>query len=208
MREAIGTVAAALEDIWDHLFITVGCCLIWLLCALLLIPGPPATVALVDVARRIRSREEITVGDYLRSIWAHFGLGWRWGLVALPVALVLGVDFRIAPDLLADWLALPARVFTGLVLALWLMLQLYAVPLLFEQVKPSVLLAQRNAAVMALRHPGYMAALALIAALLLWVSLLLIVVNLLAGPMFVAFLGVRAVRERLERETTGLRSKA
>ena len=113
------------------------------------------------------------------------------------MTLVLLVDYQYGDVLLAPALVMPARLFVVAALLLWALLQLYALALLFAQEQPRVGQALRNAAVMALKNPHFSLTLVLIAGLLFGLSLLLIVVNFLLGPMFFAFLGRRAVMDRV-----------
>ncbi len=198
-RDALRVTGRALEDTWDHLFATAACSLLWLLLVLLVLPSAPATLALVEAARRMQRREEVGPRAYLRSVAARFGVGWRWGAVAAAVAVMLVVDALVVGDLLPPLLAPGARWFFVAALVVWVGINGYALPLLFAQERMSVRLALRNAAVMVLRHPGFSLLLLLIAAALTALSLALVAVSLLATPLFLAFLAARAVDDRLAR---------
>lgn len=197
MRPAFEVIGAALADLWETLIPSALCSVLWLLCMLLVVPSAPATLALAEMAQRVHTRDTFTPGDYVAALWRNFGLGWRWGAIAFPVTIVLLVDYQYAEVLLAPALVRPARLFVVAALVLWALLQLYALALLFEQEQPRVGQALRNAAVMALKNPLYSLTLVLIAGILCGLSLLLIVVNFLLGPMFFAFLGRRAVMDRV-----------
>lgn len=197
MREGLGVVGKALEDVWDNLFLGAGCSLLWLGLTLLVLPAPGATVALIDLAQRVHARESPTLGEYWRLVWQHFGLGWRWAACALPVILVLLVDLRVAPALLPAAMASAMRVFAVVALAVWAVVLAYSLPLLFRQETPGVLQALRNGGVMALHNPLFSLTLLLVGGVLLWISVLLVVVSLLASPLFCAFLATRAVDNRL-----------
>lgn len=197
MRDALNVLGQALEDVWDNLFLGAFCSLLWLALTLLVLPAPAATLALVDLAQRVHARESPTLGDYWRLVWRHFWLGWRWAAIVLPVALILAVDFVVAPTLFAGWGVRAMQVVAGIGLAVWVVVVAYSAPLLFRQVETNVTQAIRNGAVMALRNPLFSLLLFLIALIFLWVSVLLVVVNLLAGPIFCAFLVTRAAADRL-----------
>lgn len=197
MREVLNVLGQALEDVWDNLFVGAFCSLLWLALTLLVIPAPAATLALVDWAQRVHERESPTLGDYWRLTWRHFWLGWRWAAIVLPVVLVLGVDIGVAPVLFEGWLATMMRVTATIALAIWLVIVAYSAPLLFRQEEASVRQAIRNGGVMALRNPFFSFLLFVCALVFLWVSVLLVVVNLLAGPTFCAFLVTRATDDRL-----------
>jgi len=197
VRDVLNVVGQTLEDLWDNLFLGAGCSLLWLALTLLVLPAPGATLALVEIAQRVHARESPSVGDYWRSVWRHFGLGWRWALLALPVVVVLWVNLRAAPAFFPGTLATLMQIFAASLLSLWCVVLLYSLPLLFRQEEMNVAQALRNGGVMALRNPLFSLLLFLIGTLFLWVSLLLVIVNLLAGPIFCAFLATRAVDDRL-----------
>lgn len=198
MRDVLNVVGQTLEDLWDHLFLGAGCSLLWLALTMLVLPAPGATLALVDIAQRVHARESPSLGDYWRSVWSHLGLGWRWAAYAVPVVVVLWVNLRTAPALFPDMLAVVMQGFAAVALACWSVVLAYSLPILFRQEERSVPQALRNGGVMALRNPLFTLLLFSIAALFLSVSLLLVVVNLLAGPIFCAFLATRAVDSRLD----------
>jgi hypothetical protein len=200
-RAALGAVGRALGDVWDHLFDVALISVAWLLLVLLIVPGPPATLALFDAATRVHARETVTLDGYLRLVWRWFGSGWRWGATMLAVALLFAVDLRAAPEAFGA-AALPFTLALALLGALWLLLQFYALALLQRQETPSLRLAWRNAAVMLLANPLFSLVLAAAVAALLAASLAVLVVNLLAGPMFAAFAAARAVDDRLRAART------
>jgi hypothetical protein len=195
-RAALGAVERALGDVWNHLFDVAAISVAWLLLVLLVVPGPPATLALFDAATRIHTRETVTLGDYLRLVGRWFGPGWRWGAAMLAAGLIVAVDLRAAPEVFGA-AALPFTLALALLAGVWLLIQFYALALLQRQESPSLRLAWRNAGVMLLTNPLYSLVLAAVVAALLAASLAVLVVNLLAGPMFVAFAAASAVDDRL-----------
>ncbi len=198
MQDAIRVIWSALRSLWDNLFLIVFCSLAWLFLVLLIIPGPPATVALFFVADQIVDRAHLLdFGDYLRALVRYFWLGWRWGLVNLVAVLVLLVDVRVIPQILPAAVAVPVQFVVYVVLGVWLMINLFALAFLFQQKELSVRQALRNGAVLLLKHPLFSLILVSVVAFLLWISLFLVIVNFLFGPMFVALVSAHAVADRL-----------
>ncbi len=197
MKEAFRSVRSAIIDLWDHVILAALCSLVWLGLVLLIVPGPPATVALFDMADRIARREHLlTVGDYLRAVWAHFGVGWRWGALNALVLAVIVIDILMVPRMVSDSLALSAQMFFFLALVLWLVVNWFALAFLFRQKEPSLRQALRNGAVLLLQQPLFTLTVTAITAVLLGLSavlVLLIIVVLLVGPMLVALISTRAV---------------
>lgn len=199
MKDALRVIRRAIIDLWDHVFLVVFCSLIWLFLFLLIIPGPPATLALFDMAERMARREHLLeFRDYLRAVWARFGVGWRWAAINIPVVAIILVDIYAIPRMVSAEAAVPIQMFFLLALAMWIVINWYALAFLFQQKEASVRQALRNGGVMLLQHPLFTLVLAVITAILLWLSLILVIVNLLFGPMLVALISTNAVINRLE----------
>lgn len=207
MRDALYVVRVALVDLWDNAFLVIFCSLVWLFLILLIIPGPPATVAIFSISTGIVQREHLLeFRDYLRAVGRYFVLGWRWAAVNIPVLAILLIDIRAVPEMLPASAALPLQLFLFLALAVWVVVNWYALAFLFQQEELSVRQALRNGAVMLLQNPLFSLVLTVITAVLLWLSFLLVIVNLLFGPMLVALLGTHAVGNRLEIFRTARRT--
>lgn len=197
MGDALRVVGRALEAVWDHLFVSAMLSLFWWAALVLVLPMPPATLALSDAVRRMADREEVSIRDLLRRTLALAGVGWRWGALMATALLLLAVDLRVVAQAGPLWLRVAGLGFFWGAVLLWTLLQVLAVPLLFAQERPAVLQAQRNAAVMALQNPLYLLVLAVAAALCLWLSAATVIAALLWGPAFVAWVGHTAVEDRL-----------
>jgi uncharacterized membrane protein YesL len=199
MKNALRVVRSAIVDLWDAVFLVVFCSLVWLFLALLIIPGPPATLALFDMADRIARREHLLeFRDYLRAVGQRFGLSWRWAAVNIPVLALLLIDIRVVPRMVSPSAAIVLQWFFLLALALWIVTNWYALAFLFQQKEPSLRQALRNGAVLLFQNPLFTLVLAVITAVLIGLSLVLIIVNLLFGPMLVALISTHAVLNRLE----------
>lgn len=198
MKNALQVLRASIVDIWEHLVLVMACSLTWLVLVVLIIPGPPATVALFEMAERLARREPLLEWrDYLRAVRARFGLGWRWAAIVAPVVAILLIDILAMPRIFSPTVAAPAQWFFIVTLALWLVVNWYALALLFQQKALSMRLALRNGAVLLLQHPLFTFVLTAVTALLLWLGVILVLVNLLFGPMLVALIGTHAVLDRL-----------
>ncbi len=198
MRDALSVVRTAIIDLWNNAFLVIFCSLVWLFLTLLIIPGPPATIALFAISASIVDQERLLeFSDYLRAIWRNFGLGWRWAAINIPVLLIIAVDIRAVPRMVSPNAALTIQLAFYLALAIWIVVNWYALSFLFQQEKPAVLQALRNGGVLLLQHPWFSLALALVTAALLALSLIMVIVNMLFGPMLVALIGSHAVVDRL-----------
>ena len=199
MKDALHIVRSALENLWDDAFMVIFCSLVWLFLTMLIIPGPPATVALFDISERIAKRDRLLeFRDYLRAVWRNFGVGWRWAAINIPVLLIVAVDIRVVPQMVSTSLAVPIQMAFYIALALWLIVNWYALAFLFQQEKSSVRQALRNGGVLLLRHPWFSFMLAIFTAILLALSFVFVIVNMLFGPMLVGLIATHAVNDRLE----------
>ena len=198
MRESFQIVRMAVVDLWDHVFLVIFCSLVWLFLVLLVIPGPPATLALFDMADRIARREHLLeLRDYLRAVGRRFGVGWRWGALNILVLAILVIDILVVPRMVSATAAASLQILLAVALATWIVVNWFALAFLFQQREPSVRQALRNGGVLLLQSPLFTLVIVLITAILLWLSTILIIVNLLFGPMLVALIGTHAVLDRL-----------
>ena len=199
MKDALHIVRSALENLWDQAFMVIFCSLVWLFLTMLIIPGPPATVALFDISERIAKRDRLLeFRDYLRAVWRNFGVGWRWAAINIPVLFIVAVDIRVVPQMISTSLAVPIQMAFYVALTLWLIVNWYALAFLFQQEKSSVRQALRNGGVLLLRHPWFSFMLAIFTAILLALSFVFVIVNMLFGPMLVGLIATHAVADRLE----------
>jgi hypothetical protein len=190
-------IRAALRDAVDDLFTTAVTHLIWLILTLSVITAPPAAVALFYVANRKAHGEVTDVGDFFSALRRCFWLAWRWGLANALIIFFLWGDFILTGRLSQSPTAQLIQGFYLVLLAIWLFLQLYALPFLFEQADPSLRQAWRNAAVMLGRNLGFSLALAAALALVLVVSALFFLIIMAAGALLVALIANHAVLNRL-----------
>lgn len=199
MKDAFRVVRSAVVDLWDSVFLVIFCSLVWLFLTLLIIPGPPATLALFDMAERIARHEHLLeFRDYLRAVVQRFGVGWRWAVVNIPVLAILLIDIAVAPRMASPEVAFVLQWFFIVALALWVVVNWYALAFHFQQQEPTLRLALRNGAVLLFQNPLFTLILAVITAVLIGLSLVIVIVNLLFGPMLVALISTHAVLNRLE----------
>lgn len=199
MRDALRVVRAAIVDLWDHAFLVIFCSLAWLFLVLLIIPGPPATIAIFSISRSIVANEYLLeFRDYLRAVWRNFGVGWRWAAINIPVLLILAVDIRVVPQMFSATIAASIQLAFYVALGIWIVVNWYALAFLFQQEKASVLQALRNGGVVLLRYPGFSFVLIVATAALLALTLVFVIVNMLFGPMLMGLISTHAVSSRLE----------
>lgn len=194
-------IRAALNDTADDLFTTAVVHLLWLILTLLVVTAPPATLALFYFSNRKAHGEVTDVGDFFYAFRRYFRTAWRWGLVNGFVVFFLGGDLILTGRLSQSSIAQLIQGFYLALLVVWLFLQLYALPMLFEQTEPSLRQAWRNAAIMLGKNIGFSAALAVALLIVLLVSTFFFLIIMAAGGLLVALIANHAVLNRLSAES-------
>lgn len=197
--DAFRVWALALRDLWDNLLPgAMAYNLFWLLLCLLVVPAGPATVALFYVANLMVHRQApVYVSEYFGFVRRFFGVGLRWGAANFVALALIIADTLLTRQMDSVIAAIGLRFFVGVLVA-WIMLQIYALPLLFEQEEPSLRLALRNASVLLLRNPFFSLTLVLLIMLVELISTLLVFVVMMIGGIFAALAGNHAVLNRLD----------
>jgi uncharacterized membrane protein YesL len=197
MNDVYEVLRAAFREMWEDVWTVAACNLIWLISQVLILPGPPATLALFYYGNQAARGEVVELKDFLRAMRQFWRTGWRWGIANYLLAGILIGDYLLTGRLSQSAAAQFVQGFYLAVLGLWLLLQLYTLPFLFEMEKPDVLAALRNGALMLGRNPGFSLALAALLLCILAIGTLLFMLSAAAGGVFLAFAGNHAVRNRL-----------
>lgn len=197
LRQVIGS---AFQDVWADLWTVLLVNLVWLLSNALIIPGPLATLGIFYYANRLAHGEVADLDDFWIGVRRYWKPAVGLGLINAVLMAVL-----IGDTLLTGWMGgtLLTHYIQGLYLALlaiWMLVQLYAIPFLFEQQTPSVTQALRNGAVMLGRNVGFSAGLSLATGFILVAGSFLFMLSLAFGGMFLASLGNHAVLNRMQLE--------
>ena len=198
VKMAVSVLGLAFRDLWQELWTILIVNLLFLFANILIIPGPPATLALFYYGNRIAHGETATERDFLQAIRSYWKPAWRWGLINLLVIGLLTGDYYLIERLIPnpDAAALTRGFYVTLMIT-WLLIQLFTPPFLFEQEKPSVRQALRNAVVFIRRNLLFSLALALLLALSLSLGILAFMLTLAFGGAFVAFASSHAVLQEL-----------
>ena len=203
MRAAVGVIGSAFQDAWDDLWTNLALNLIWLICQLLVIPGPPATLALFHFANLAAKGEVTDFHEFWGAFRRNFWTAWRWALLNLLVLALLLGDYLLSGGFRADS---TAGILQGLYLALlaiWLLVQLYTLPFLLEQSSPGVLRAERNAIVLLGRNIRFSLVLGALLIVILMVGIPVFFLSMALGAMLIAAAGNHAVLDRLAAHLAG-----
>ena len=198
---AFKVLGAAFRDTWQELWTILIVQLLFLLANLLVISGPPAILALFYYGNRVAHDEPVNERDFLNAIRQYWGPAWRWGFVNILIVGLLTGDYYLV-ETLTDNTTIASFV-QGLYLSLlasWLLLQLFALPFVFEQTEPRVMQALRNAAVFLKRNLIFAIVFGLLLSLSLIAGTLLFMLTFAFGGAFLAFAGNHAVLKDLAED--------
>jgi len=188
----------SLKEIWEDLWTMLVVNVLWIIANLLVIPGPPATIALHAYANRVVHSEVTDQHDFWQTFKSSWGVGWRWGAVNLAVVGLLGVNYYLVSNALDVNLG---SFLQGLYIAVglgWFMLQFFALPFLFEQEQMKVGQALRNAALMIGRNLGFSLLFGLSLLFFMFLATLAFALGIMFGAVFLALAGNFAVNDQLE----------
>ena len=197
MKTVLSILRDTFRDVWSDLWTMLVVNFFWLLANLLIIPGPPATLALFYFTNRIAHGEVTDLVDFWRYFRQNWGIAWRWGVVNAGVIVFLVADIVLTAQFQGSWTPF-LQVFYIVCFVVWLALQLFSLPFLFEQETMNIRQARRNARIMAGNSPGFTVVLLIGLILILFLFTVAFMLSLMFGMVFLACAGNRAVLNRLE----------
>ena len=165
----------AVQDWWYGLIPLAALNMLWLLLVLTVVAGPPATAAMLGVARDAAVGEGVEPKNFFIYLRRYFRRAWALGILTALGTVILVTDMRFYSGIMSGNTML-ANMGTWLlfyVLVLWFECLLIAWPLMVNHPEMSLRNVMRNAAVLALRMPGANFGLVLMVAFLTTISFLL-----------------------------------
>lgn len=164
--------------------------MVWLVCVLTVVAGPPATAAMLGVARDAAVGEGAEPSRFFGYLRAYFGRAWGLGLITLLGSIILVGDIFYYTAALSGNLLLRnvGVLFLLYILVVWIAFLLLAWPLLVDQPEMRLRDVLRNAGIVTLRHPGANLGLVVLVALLCVGGFFLAIVVALALAAFVSLL--------------------
>jgi uncharacterized membrane protein YesL len=190
-------IAEALTDWWDGLITLSVISVMWMLCCVTVLLGPPATFGLYYVTNRLAHGENVGFGGFFEGGRNHFRKSWLWALLNLTTAMLLGMNYLFYAQFEAVW-ALALQVLVLGLSLLWLCIQFYALPFLMEQEDKQLRLALRNGLLTTVVAPVYTLIVVALSASLIVLSFALILPLFFGALALVPSLGNRAMLERVE----------
>ncbi|MGQ9684224.1 MAG: hypothetical protein ACUVX9_16965 [Anaerolineae bacterium] len=168
----------ALKDFYEEMFTLVGANLVWVLVLsaalgipygldylgvhpavtsvagvlLLLVLLPPATAGMWYLTNQVAHHKTVE----FRMMWdgarMYATKSWLHALLNIAVAALVYVNISFYGAIDAQWAVIVRGLFIGLAV-LWVLIQIYVMPMLMEQQEPKFFLALRNAAFMTFASP-------------------------------------------------------
>lgn len=195
--QPVQVLSEAVRAWWDDWVNWVVCSMLLIVAWLTVVLGPPATLGFYYVAHRLAYGRSLGPRGMVVGARRYFLTGWLWMAVNVLAALFAYANVWFYGQLPGPLGGLLVGL-SVVLLAVWLLVQFYALPYLMEQDRRSVFLALRNGLFSCLAFPGYTLILGSVALVVAVLSLRFVVPAVLGAFGFIALLGAEAVRERLE----------
>jgi len=199
MNSALKILGLSFRDLWQELWTILIVHILFLLGMILIIPGPPVLLALFSYGNKIAHGDPADERDFLEAVRQYWKPAWCWGLINLLAIGVLTGDYYLMGKMAGN--SNQAHIVQGFYLTLlagWSLLQLFALPFLFEQKQPSVLRALRNGVVFIRRNLMVVLVLTFLMLLSLTAGTLAFMLTFVFGGALLAFASNHAVLEHLD----------
>jgi len=160
--------------------------ILWFLLTLPILTAPGALAGLFYAINKLTKNESVNAHTFFEGFQKFFWVSWRLTLLNIVVFFLAYLNFLFYQDRQESINKWPIGIVLGLVFV-WVVLQLYILPLLIEQDSNQLFASVRSSIVLLLRHPGptYITA----AILFLFV---LVSIWLFGVPLFIFLAGVCA----------------
>ncbi|MBN2501136.1 MAG: YesL family protein [Anaerolineales bacterium] len=146
------TLRDVLWDTYYDLIPLITANLLWVLLTLPVVTAFPAIAGLAYSANQIAKGKSVDWRTFFEGFKEHLGYSFKWGLLTLLGYAVLFISLSFYNAIEASWAVLLAGMMIGFII-IWTIIQLYTLPLVFEQVDKSIKMALRNSLVLFLKRP-------------------------------------------------------
>jgi uncharacterized membrane protein YesL len=181
---------------WDEWINWIVISILWTLCWLTIVLGPPATFGIYFIAGSLVDGESLGVRGMLDGGREYFAKSWLWMAVNVAVVALITYNIFFYSQVETYW----AQLIEGILLfigLLWITVQLYAIAYLIRQEEKSLRMAWRNALFTILASPYHALIVFIFIFLLLALSLLTVLPIFFGFPGLVVVLANRAVKDRV-----------
>jgi uncharacterized membrane protein YesL len=173
---------------------------LWLLLSLPIIIIPPAIAGLYYSTSKLARNESSSRQTFVEGFKKYFRSSYYWFFSNVIVVglLLFNIDLSIrSPQL--SWLQFLSGIYWVL-LASWMLLQIYTFPLLIQQEKPRLVLALRNSAILWFKHIVFSLLLSVVISVLFVASLFLFPFWFVITASLIAYLANLGVVYLLSKE--------
>ena len=115
-----------LKDAYDQFVQLMIVSVLWWICAILIVPGPPATVALFRMMDPRNAIQTPELGDFFRILRENFRTGWGVALFTVPIILVLSWNMLFFRDSDSVFAIMVPLWFVMIIITFMLMLYAFA----------------------------------------------------------------------------------
>ena len=197
LSEAPRLIGRSILDWWDSWLDLLGVVLLWLVAQVTIVCGPPATFGLFYVCHALINGESIGVRGLVEGARKYFGKSWLWAFLNLFVLLVMYANFSFYNQFQSSW-GVYAQAFALAAWLVWLLVQFYTIPYLFEMKEKRLLAAIRNAFFTGMASPVFSFTLLAFALLIAALCAFLWIPIFFGIPALIPLMAVRALNNRLE----------
>jgi uncharacterized membrane protein YesL len=186
----------AAKDVWDDKANLILVNMVALVACLTVVFAPPAVFGLFYTANRLAAGESLGLTGLMQGGRKYFLQSWLWAIINVVVFLIVSVNLSFYERMPGTWGSI-LQYFFFIVLIVWLLVQLYALPYLMAMEEKKLLHALRSGWFTLMASPGYSLLLIVLVIAVILFSVALIFPFLLITPCLLACWGTRAVQERL-----------
>jgi uncharacterized membrane protein YesL len=178
--------------------------LVGALSVLLILPGPPAIFGIYYVANELVHGRLIGMNDLLVGARRYALKSWLWAIINIIIALLAWNGLQVYRRMNSD-IGTMLQLFIIAVVAVWCIVQFYALPYLMEQQDKRLWLAWRNGLFTAFATPLFTLLVVILAVVIIAVSVASVALVFLGGICLLAIFGTRVMFNRLD--TFGVRER-
>jgi hypothetical protein len=197
LLESLAVVWRAVKVWWAYWLDLLLFGIVWALCWITVVLGPPATFGFFHAVRWLMIEKEARWDLYYRAAREHFVASWLWMLANLLVLFGVYANLVFYEDVQTGMGRVLPTVFVGFGL-LWAAVQFYALPYYVLLEKKSLRIAWKNGLFTFLAAPLFSLVLALFMGGLGLLHLMIIPV-FLAGPGLVVLMASLGVEDRVQK---------
>jgi hypothetical protein len=220
MKDAFQVIRFSLTDFWDEFVLLVFLSVLWtltvllptvplfllenvplvlvlVLVVLLALPLPIVSGALCYVTNQVARGKAASWRVFITGVKRYWGKSLIVALVNLVALILLATNVQFYGVLLEGTWTIFALAIWVLVAVYWFLVQVFWFPMMLELQNEKLLLALRNALLMALATPGFSLTLAVIMIVLLILCVVLVFPAMLFMAALVLLISNHATRSRL-----------